>query len=108
MHVLRLINPSEFFIPDVMIGNTTHPSIAALVGSMDAYAARYATTVRVQTARIEMIADLRGMAVELMRMFYQRYVFVTLSLTHTLCSTVEVLGGEHDCFLSVCESSYFG
>ncbi|KAK5809212.1 Piwi domain-containing protein [Linnemannia elongata] len=52
-------------------GDTTHPSIAALVGSMDAHAARYAATVRVQTARTEMIADLRGMAVELLRSFYQ-------------------------------------
>ncbi|KAK3831847.1 MAG: Piwi domain-containing protein [Linnemannia elongata] len=63
---------SLLFIPDVMVCDTTRPSIAALVGSMDAHAARYATTVRVQAARTEMIADLRGMAVELLRCFYQR------------------------------------
>ncbi|KAF9081951.1 Eukaryotic translation initiation factor 2C [Mortierella sp. AD031] len=52
-------------------GDTTRPSIASLVGSMDAKAARYAATVRVQTARTETIADLGGMVVELLRTFYQ-------------------------------------
>ncbi|KAF8918027.1 eukaryotic translation initiation factor 2C, 3, partial [Dissophora ornata] len=47
------------------------PSIASLVGSMDSMAARYAATVRVQTARTENIADLGGMVVELLRAFYQ-------------------------------------
>ncbi|KAF9539398.1 Eukaryotic translation initiation factor 2C [Mortierella hygrophila] len=52
------------------LGDTTHPSIAALVGSVDAHAARYAATVRVQAARTEMIADLKGMTVELLKSFY--------------------------------------
>ncbi|KAF9193168.1 Eukaryotic translation initiation factor 2C [Haplosporangium sp. Z 11] len=52
-------------------GDTKHPSIASLVGSMDAKAARYAATVRVQTARTEIIADLGGMVVELLKTFYQ-------------------------------------
>ncbi|KAG0084009.1 Eukaryotic translation initiation factor 2C, partial [Podila epicladia] len=52
-------------------GDMTRPSIASLVGSMDAKAARYATTVRVQTARTESIADLGGMVVELLKTFYQ-------------------------------------
>ncbi|KAG0049752.1 argonaute 1 [Linnemannia elongata] len=52
-------------------GDTTRPSIASLVGSMDAKAARYAATVRVQTARTETIADLGGMVVELLRTFFQ-------------------------------------
>lgn len=49
----------------------TRPSIASLVGSMDHKAARYAATVRVQTARTESIADLGGMVVELLKTFYQ-------------------------------------
>ncbi|KAF9896641.1 argonaute 1, partial [Lobosporangium transversale] len=52
-------------------GDTTRPSIASLVGSMDSKAARYAATVRVQTAKTETIADLGGMVVELLRTFYQ-------------------------------------
>ncbi|KAG0338651.1 hypothetical protein BG000_003640 [Podila horticola] len=52
-------------------GDMTRPSIASLVGSMDAKAARYAATVRVQTARTESIADLGGMVVELLKTFYQ-------------------------------------
>lgn len=38
---------------------------------MDSRAARYAATVRVQTARTEVIADLGGMVIELLRTFYQ-------------------------------------
>ncbi|KAK3837132.1 MAG: Piwi domain-containing protein [Linnemannia elongata] len=52
-------------------GDNTRPSIASLVGSMDNKAARYAATVRVQTARTETIADLGDMTVELLRTFYQ-------------------------------------
>ncbi|KAG9326406.1 hypothetical protein KVV02_008026 [Mortierella alpina] len=52
-------------------GDTTRPSIAALVGSMDNKAARYAATIRVQTARTETIADLSGMIVDLLKTFYQ-------------------------------------
>ncbi|KAF9581944.1 Eukaryotic translation initiation factor 2C [Lunasporangiospora selenospora] len=52
-------------------GDTTRPSIASLVGSMDSKAARYAATIRVQTARTETIADLGGMVVELLKTFYQ-------------------------------------
>ncbi|KAF9087913.1 eukaryotic translation initiation factor 2C, 2 [Mortierella sp. AD031] len=52
-------------------GDTTRPSIASLVGSMDSKAARYAATIRVQTARTETIADLGDMTVELLRTFYQ-------------------------------------
>ncbi|KAF9976844.1 Eukaryotic translation initiation factor 2C [Actinomortierella ambigua] len=52
-------------------GDHVRPSIASLVGSMDAKAAHYAATVRVQTARTETIADLGGMVVELLKTFYQ-------------------------------------
>jgi len=54
-----------------MAGDTTRPSIAALVGSMDNKAARYAATIRVQTARTETIADISGMVVDLLKTFYQ-------------------------------------
>ncbi|KAF9194167.1 hypothetical protein BGZ50_006646 [Haplosporangium sp. Z 11] len=52
-------------------GDTARPSIASLVGSLDSKAARYAATVRVQTARTEFIADLASMAIELLKSFYQ-------------------------------------
>ncbi|KAI1319425.1 argonaute 1 [Mortierella claussenii] len=52
-------------------GDSVRPSIASLVGSMDAKASRYAASVRVQTARTENIADLSDMAVELLKTFYQ-------------------------------------
>ncbi|KAG0212796.1 hypothetical protein BGX28_005643 [Mortierella sp. GBA30] len=52
-------------------GDMSRPSIAALVGSMDNRAARYAATIRVQTARTETIADLSGMAVDLLKTFFQ-------------------------------------
>lgn len=52
--------------------DTTHPSIAAAVGSMGPKAARYAATIRVQTARSETVADLSDMLVELLKGYYQR------------------------------------
>ncbi|KAG0226093.1 argonaute 1 [Mortierella sp. GBA43] len=52
-------------------GDTLRPSIAALVGSMDAKAARYAASVRIQTARTESIADLGTMTADLLKTFYQ-------------------------------------
>ncbi|KAF9272614.1 argonaute 1 [Mortierella antarctica] len=51
-------------------GDTSRPSIASLVGSLNAKAARYATTVRVQKACTEFIADLGGMVMELLKAFY--------------------------------------
>ncbi|CAG8771735.1 12361_t:CDS:2, partial [Acaulospora morrowiae] len=47
------------------------PSIAALCGSMDAKASRYAATVRIQTGRNETIVDLPNMVKELLKTFYQ-------------------------------------
>ncbi|KAG0216514.1 hypothetical protein BGX28_000028 [Mortierella sp. GBA30] len=52
-------------------GDNIRPSIASLVGSLDAKAARYAATVRVQTARTETIADLTSMTVDLLKAFYK-------------------------------------
>ncbi|KAF9400454.1 Eukaryotic translation initiation factor 2C, partial [Podila epigama] len=51
--------------------DTTRPSIAAVVGSTDSKATRYAATVRIQTARTETISDLSDMIIELLKAFYQ-------------------------------------
>ncbi|XP_014666290.1 PREDICTED: protein argonaute-2-like isoform X3 [Priapulus caudatus] len=52
-------------------GDTKKPSIAALVGSMDAHPSRYAATVRVQHHRQEIIQDLASMVKELLVQFYK-------------------------------------
>ncbi|ORY01783.1 Piwi-domain-containing protein [Basidiobolus meristosporus CBS 931.73] len=51
-------------------GETTRPSIAAVVASMDRKVSKYASCVRVQAARTEIIADLAGMVKELLLAFY--------------------------------------
>jgi eukaryotic translation initiation factor 2C len=69
--------PTIIFGADVShpaAGDSVRPSIAALVGSMDSKAARYATSIRIQTARTEVIVDLSAMVVELLKAFYQRQV----------------------------------
>ncbi|KAI8092854.1 Piwi domain-containing protein [Halteromyces radiatus] len=53
-------------------GDMNRPSVAALTASMDPYASRYASTVRVQANRTEVIADLANMVKELLKVFYQR------------------------------------
>ncbi|TPX63495.1 hypothetical protein SpCBS45565_g06583 [Spizellomyces sp. 'palustris'] len=52
-------------------GDHNKPSIAAIVGSMDAQCSRYAAAIRVQKGRQEIIKDLGGAVVELLRTFYQ-------------------------------------
>ncbi|KAI9595773.1 Piwi domain-containing protein [Syncephalis fuscata] len=52
-------------------GDVTRPSIATLVGSIDANLARFSSCIRIQTARAEMIGDLRDMIVELLKAFYR-------------------------------------
>ncbi|KAF7729871.1 eukaryotic translation initiation factor 2C, 2 [Apophysomyces ossiformis] len=52
-------------------GDTTRPSIAALVASMDSRVAKYASAIRVQAHRTEIIADLANMVKELLKIFYQ-------------------------------------
>ncbi|CAB4422806.1 unnamed protein product [Rhizophagus irregularis] len=52
-------------------GDRDRPSIAALCASMDAKASRYAASIRVQTGRTEIIADLANMVKELLKTFYQ-------------------------------------
>lgn len=54
-------------------GDNKKPSIAAVVGSMDAHPSRYAATVRVQQHRQEIIQELSSMV---------RYVYLTLKKNH--------------------------
>ena len=51
-------------------GDSTRPSIASLVGSMDSQGARYASAIRVQGSRVETIVDIGGMCKELLRAFF--------------------------------------
>ncbi|KAI7880301.1 Piwi-domain-containing protein [Lichtheimia hyalospora FSU 10163] len=52
-------------------GDMNRPSVAAATASMDARASRYASAIRVQTNRTEIIADLANMVKELLKGFYQ-------------------------------------
>ena len=52
-------------------GDNKKPSIAAVVGSMDAHPSRYAATVRVQQHRQEIISELSSMVRELLVQFYK-------------------------------------
>lgn len=42
-------------------GDTKAPSIAAVVGSMDRFASKFATEVRPQEHRVEIVQDLKDM-----------------------------------------------
>ncbi|CAB4012828.1 argonaute-2-like isoform X1 [Paramuricea clavata] len=66
--------PVIFFGADVThptAGDEKKPSIAAVVGSMDAHPSRYSASVRVQTHRQEIIGELSSMVRELLIQFYQ-------------------------------------
>ncbi|XP_032815439.1 protein argonaute-2 isoform X2 [Petromyzon marinus] len=74
------IRPAVFQQPVIFLGaDVTHPpagdgkkpSIAAVVGSMDAHPSRYCATVRVQQHRQEIIHDLSSMVRELLIQFYK-------------------------------------
>uniref|UniRef100_A0A8C6PR26 Argonaute RISC catalytic component 2 n=1 Tax=Nothobranchius furzeri TaxID=105023 RepID=A0A8C6PR26_NOTFU len=52
-------------------GDGKKPSIAAVVGSMDAHPSRYCATVRVQQHRQDIIQDLANMVRELLIQFYK-------------------------------------
>lgn len=74
------IRPKVFNEPVIFLGaDVTHPpagdnkkpSIAAVVGSVDAHPSRYAATVRVQQHRQEIIQELSAMVRELLIMFYK-------------------------------------
>ncbi|KAL1922369.1 uncharacterized protein VTP21DRAFT_9908 [Calcarisporiella thermophila] len=51
--------------------DTTSPSIAAVCGTIDSTAARYATVTRPQPSRMEIIKHLSSMVKELLRAFYK-------------------------------------
>ncbi|CAG0893618.1 unnamed protein product [Darwinula stevensoni] len=74
------IRPKVFNEPVIFLGaDVTHPpagdnkkpSIAAVVGSMDAHPSRYAATVRVQQHRQEIIQELAAMVRDLLVQFYR-------------------------------------
>ncbi|XP_034314005.1 protein argonaute-2-like isoform X3 [Crassostrea angulata] len=78
--LLPSIRPKVFREPVIFLGaNVTHPpagdklkpSIAAVVGSMDAHPSRYSSTVRVQQHRQEIIQELSSMVRELLIHFYK-------------------------------------
>jgi eukaryotic translation initiation factor 2C len=52
-------------------GDMNRPSVAAVTGSLDARASTYASSIRVQANRTEIIADLANMIKELLKTFYQ-------------------------------------
>ncbi|XP_012943067.1 protein argonaute-2 isoform X3 [Aplysia californica] len=75
-HVFR--EPIIFLGADVThppAGDTLKPSIAAVVGSMDAHPSRYSATVRVQEHRQEIIRDLATMVKDLLIQFYRSTSF---------------------------------
>ncbi|CAO4367291.1 unnamed protein product [Caenorhabditis nigoni] len=51
-------------------GDSRKPSVAAIVGSMDAHPSKYAATVRVQPNRQEIITEMASMVKELLQQFY--------------------------------------
>uniref|UniRef100_A0A0N5A9X1 Protein argonaute-1 n=1 Tax=Syphacia muris TaxID=451379 RepID=A0A0N5A9X1_9BILA len=82
--LLPAVRPRIFNEPVIFLGcDITHPpagdarkpSIAAVVGSMDAHPSRYAATVRVQHQRQETISDLSVMVRELLVQFYRNTRF---------------------------------
>jgi eukaryotic translation initiation factor 2C len=82
--LLPTVRPRIFNEPVIFLGaDITHPpagdsrkpSIAAVVGSMDAHPSRYAATVRVQQHRHEIISDLTYMVRELLIQFYRNTRF---------------------------------
>jgi Piwi domain len=53
------------------VGLTGRPSIAAVVASLDSHFVRHAAVVRAQEHRKEVIQDLQGAVIELLKIFYQ-------------------------------------
>ncbi|CEF69226.1 Protein argonaute-4 [Strongyloides ratti] len=82
--LLPSVRPQIFNEPIIFLGaDITHPpagdsrkpSIAAVVGSMDAHPSRYAATVRVQQSRSEIISDMAYMVRDLLIQFYRNTRF---------------------------------
>ncbi|CAO3587528.1 unnamed protein product [Absidia cylindrospora] len=51
-------------------GEINRPSIAALTASMDSTASKYASSIRIQAGRTEIIADLGNMVKDMLKMFF--------------------------------------
>jgi hypothetical protein len=51
-------------------GDDAHPSIAAVVGSIDKEGTRFASAIRIQTSRVEIIADMKDMVKEILCAFH--------------------------------------
>ncbi|UYV68163.1 AGO1 [Cordylochernes scorpioides] len=70
---VKLGGINNILVPSIRpkVFNEPKPSIAAVVGSMDAHPSRYAATVRVQQHRQEIIQDLSTMVKELLIQFYK-------------------------------------
>uniref|UniRef100_U9UWV0 Piwi-domain-containing protein n=1 Tax=Rhizophagus irregularis (strain DAOM 181602 / DAOM 197198 / MUCL 43194) TaxID=747089 RepID=U9UWV0_RHIID len=90
-------------------GDLNLPSIAALCGSMDSRASRYSASIRVQSGRTDIIADLGNMAKELLKTFYQscgrkpeRILFYRDGVSEGQFS--QVLRGEVDALRAACAS----
>ncbi|KAG8184697.1 hypothetical protein JTE90_013088 [Oedothorax gibbosus] len=78
--LLPRIRPKVFNEPIIILGadiihslksENRRPSVASLVGSMDAHPSRYASSVRVQSRKKQYIQDMSMMLKELMIKFYQ-------------------------------------
>ncbi|KAF9165771.1 eukaryotic translation initiation factor 2C, 3 [Actinomortierella ambigua] len=72
--MVRLDKPTIILGADVTHpapGETNKPSIATVVGSLDRYAARYAAAIRIQSPKTELIADMEGMMIDLLKTFFQ-------------------------------------
>ena len=118
-HVFR--EPIIFLGADVThppAGDTLKPSIAAVVGSMDAHPSRYSATVRVQEHRQEIIRDLATMVKDLLIQFYRstsfkptRIIFYRDGVSEGQFSTVSSCIYSHShthskSIWSMCISSY--
>ncbi|TPX59346.1 hypothetical protein PhCBS80983_g02488 [Powellomyces hirtus] len=104
--------------PTIVLGaDVTHPapgspsnqSIAAVVGSMDAQCSRFAASIRIQRGRTEVIQDLSGMVMEILKTFYQtcgakpeRIVFYRDGVSDS--QTGEVLRAELEAIRRACMS----
>ncbi|GBC02340.1 hypothetical protein RclHR1_04580008 [Rhizophagus clarus] len=90
-------------------GESNLPSIAALCGSMDSRASRYSASIRVQSGRTDIIADLGNMTKEVLKTFYQscgrkpeRILFYRDGVSEGQFS--QVLRGEVDALRAACAS----
>ncbi|TPX33837.1 hypothetical protein SmJEL517_g03304 [Synchytrium microbalum] len=90
-------------------GEGMKPSIAALVGSMDAQCSKYAGSIRVHRGRQEIMSELSNMVAELLRTFYQfcgskpqRIVFYRDGVPEG--AFAELLRSEVESIFRACES----